>query len=159
MSKRTKIDPAVLAAEQEAKAARQKAKDTRSLIIRICAAVLILAAAAVICYFMMIHDFNPDRHTLHGTYIAEQSYIYATESGTDTSNERVFPVVFCEDGRMLYKYAASTKTHYYNYAEMIPIYATLLSASIITAALPEKSMWFTAKTAILQCTAPTIPSI
>lgn len=96
-----------------------KLSEKHSLVLRIVAAVLVLAAAAVACWYVLSHDFNPDRHTLNGTYIAERWFVVSTstESGSDLSNSRIFPVVFCEDGRMLYKYDTGTQIHYYQYEE------------------------------------------
>ncbi len=91
--------------------------EKQSLALRIGAAVLVLAAAIAACWYMLSKDFNPDRRPLHGTYIAERSFVIATESGTDLSDSRTLAIVFCEDGRMMYKYDTGSEIHYYTYDE------------------------------------------
>ncbi len=107
----------ILQEQAEAQKVLDRKKAKQSLIIRSCIAAAVLAAAVVVCLMMLRHDFNPDRDVLHGTYIAERRFVYETGSSTDLSNARIFPVVFCEDGQMLYKYDTGTQIHYYEFKE------------------------------------------
>ncbi len=117
MGGKRKIDPAVKAKMEEEKRLLDAQKAKKSLLIRIIIAVAVIAAAVVICVFTLTTDFNADRRPLNGTYIAEQSYIVATASGTELVPEATFPVVFCEDGRLIYRYDSGTSVNYYEYKD------------------------------------------
>ncbi len=104
--------------QEQAMLEAQAAKEKQWNIIRICIAVLVFAAAVVLCVLMLKHDFNADRQPLLGTYVAEDRYSYATESGTDISGVReTFAITFYEDGRMLFKRQSGTGVHYFEYED------------------------------------------
>lgn len=117
MGGKRRIDPVLKAKMEEEKRISDAKKAKESLVIRACIAVVVVVAAVIICVLTLTHDFNAERHSLHGTYIAERSYIVTTASGTELVPESTFPVVFCEDGRLLYRYDSGTSVNYYEYKD------------------------------------------
>lgn len=115
MGGKRKIDPELRAKMEEERKAKEAKKAKQSFIIRVCIAVVILAAAIVACVLMLNHNFNADRELFCGTYVAERRYVFTTENGNELSLPVTFSVVFCEDGRMLYRYDTGTTTNYYEY--------------------------------------------
>lgn len=108
-------------AQVAAMMAEKEKQQKQSFIIRCCIAGVVLVAAVVICLLILKYDSNPDRDVLHGTYMAEQRYVFTTESGSDISGvHETFSVVFCEDGRMVLRYKSGTQTSYYSYSEKAP---------------------------------------
>lgn len=105
-------------AQIAAKAAEQKQKEKKSLLIRGGIGLAVLIAAIIACVFMLTHDFNPDRDVLHGTYYAERRFFYDNASGTDLSDiNKTIVITFCDDGRMVFKYNTGSRTYYYEYEE------------------------------------------